>query len=437
MNERFMEAARNGDTKTALALLAEAQDIAARIELLNQTQDGMTALMLASENGHAATAVALIAGGANVNAVDQYGITVLMWASINGHTATVAVLIAKGVNVNSANQHGDTALKLASGHGHAATVEILIAGGANVDAEDRGGRTALMWASGNGDTAIVVALIAGGANVNAVDQSGRTALMWASRNGHTATAAIIEMGLKGLQDACKERDDGVSGMFPGCMHNSSLKNIIRDYDCPPELEYLSPVLVTLKDSIERQKNSGQTSNKSATGSSPSSSPSSSSSSPPSSSSSSSSPSFLHPAISSYPRNIANGDIETKERKEEDEGYVTPLAAYEEQRIPNTEQAQIELAIANSLRDSESHSVMTFRFGGNSSPSSSSPSSSYGTPLSSPSSSSVESVLFTPVVQAASTSVVVPATPVQEVATPPTAEQRRAHQNAASKRRRSP
>ena len=429
MNERFMEAARNGDTKTALALLAEAQDIAARIELLNQTQDGMAALMFASGNGHAATVSALIAGGANVNAAGRHGMTALMWASGNGHAATVSALIAGGANVNAADQYGETALTWASQNGHTAAVSALIAGGANVHAEDRCGETALMLASRNGRTATVAALIALGANVNAVDQHSRTALMWASRNGHTATAAIIEMGLKGLQDACKERDDGVSGMFPGCMHNSSLKNIIRDYDCPPELEYLSPVLVTLKDSIERRKNSGQTSNKSATGSSPS----SSSSSSPSSSSSSSSPSFLHPAISSYPRNIANGDIETKERKEEDEGYVTPLAAYEEQRIPNTEQAQIELAIANSLRDSESHSVMTFRFGGNSSPSSSS-SSSYGTPLSSPSSSSVESVLFTPVVQAASTSVVVPATPAQEVATPPTAEQRRAHQNAALERR---
>ena len=56
------------------------------------------------------------------------------------------------------------------------------------------------------------------------------------------------------------------------------------------------------------------------------------------------------------------NIETKEEKEDGESDT----AHTEQLIPNTEEAQIELAIANSLRDTESRNRVDRGFSSSSS-----------------------------------------------------------------------
>ena len=100
---------------------------------------------------------------------------------------------------------------------------------------------------------------------------------------------------------------------------SKLSNIVRDYVLDFRYNALSPITRNiLRNSVDGITTASITS-KSVSGSSSSS---------------------LHP----YARNI-----EMKEQKEEGESYT----AHTEQLIPNTEEAQIELAIANSLRDAKS------------------------------------------------------------------------------------
>jgi ankyrin repeat protein len=213
----------NGSTTTALIRSSSYGQldivkalIAAGANVNAVNRDGQTALMLASY-GHLEIVKALIAAGANVNArnnegetalmlasraIRDYGDTPLMIASRYTRLEIVKALIAAGANVNAVKWGGDTALKVAiSNYGNLESVKALIAAGANVNAANNEGETALMSASRFGHLEIVKALIAAGANVNAVEWGGDTALTYASKydsgNGHTEIKkALIAAGAK-------------------------------------------------------------------------------------------------------------------------------------------------------------------------------------------------------------------------------------------------
>jgi ankyrin repeat protein len=163
------------------------------------TKNGSTALMWASENGHAAIVEALLQAGADVDkAADSDGATALIMASQEGHGAIVEALIQAGADIDKAADNGGTALVAASVAGHAAIVEALIQAGADVDkvmnVMNNGG-TALILASEKGHGAIVEALTQAGADINKADNNGTTALMAASMKGHGATVeALIQAG---------------------------------------------------------------------------------------------------------------------------------------------------------------------------------------------------------------------------------------------------
>jgi len=94
-------------------------------EIDTANNDGNTALMLASRNGHADIAKKLIVKGANLDTANNYGNTALMLASYNGYTDIVKELIAKEANLDAADNYGNTALILASRNGHADIVQLL------------------------------------------------------------------------------------------------------------------------------------------------------------------------------------------------------------------------------------------------------------------------------------------------------------------------
>jgi ankyrin repeat protein len=73
----------------------------------------------------------LINNGADVNASGNDGDTALMWASWNGHYDIAKLLIDAGADVNAKNNFGETALMYASRcNGHPAIIELLRSKGA-------------------------------------------------------------------------------------------------------------------------------------------------------------------------------------------------------------------------------------------------------------------------------------------------------------------
>lgn len=104
--------------------------------------EGMTALMLATEWGHEACVKALISSGADAAAVNsQDGMTVLMYAAYRGHDTLVSILVKAGAKVDAQAKDKDAALHKAASNGHLATVEALIKVGADVKILDKYSRT--------------------------------------------------------------------------------------------------------------------------------------------------------------------------------------------------------------------------------------------------------------------------------------------------------
>ncbi len=131
------EAAAINDVERVQALLATGAGIESR------TPDGFTPLQLAAFFGAEQTAAALIAAGADVNAVAENPMQIQpLHAAVANRRTTIGVrLIEAGADVNAAQRHGWTPLHTAALHGDAALITALIAAGASTTATNDAGRT--------------------------------------------------------------------------------------------------------------------------------------------------------------------------------------------------------------------------------------------------------------------------------------------------------
>eukprot|EP00889_Picochlorum_renovo_P003567 jgi/Picre1/30597/NNA_005958.t1 len=178
--------------------------------------DGMTALMYASQNGHVDVVRSLLDRGARVNAITQgsqgIGLTALMLAAREGDAETVKALLDGGANVHEEDEGEWTALTYAAREGNAETVKALLDGGADIHAEDEEGNTALIWAAIHGNTEVCKILIDNGANIEARDEEiGSTPLMSAAREGHTDT--VVALVKKGADVEGKDAENGLTPLM--------------------------------------------------------------------------------------------------------------------------------------------------------------------------------------------------------------------------------
>ena len=86
---------------------------------------GMTALHIASREGHLRLISCLFDRGADINALNQFRRTPLYMASASGKSDAVQFLLDRGANVNLADKFGRSPLVVARANDHFRVVDIL------------------------------------------------------------------------------------------------------------------------------------------------------------------------------------------------------------------------------------------------------------------------------------------------------------------------
>ena len=141
---------------------------------------------------------ALVAAGANPNALERDRYDIVTIAAVADDAPTLDVALAVGCSPrNVTSRYDGTALIAAAHLGHDDVVRTLVRAGAPLDHVNNLGWTALIESIVLGDggarhVATMKALIDGGADVNRPDRSGTTPLALARGRGFAAMVALLE-----------------------------------------------------------------------------------------------------------------------------------------------------------------------------------------------------------------------------------------------------
>jgi len=182
-----------------------------------------TELHQACADGQLPAVEALLAGGANTQAVDATGKTPLHLAAREGHAGIIERLLANGAAADARDSKGITPLRLAAWKGHTAVVKLLISHGADVNAKEMYSQTPLHYAAREGHTETVCLLLSHGAEINARKKNGGSAIDEAIASGQTETAALLlehgatmfkeSMGGTGLHSAAFRGNAAMAAML--------------------------------------------------------------------------------------------------------------------------------------------------------------------------------------------------------------------------------
>lgn len=141
-------------------------------------EEGRTALMAAAAFDQTEVVNVLLDAGTDIHKTCPAKRTALMYAAANC-TATVQRLLLLGAQVNASDSVGGTALICACQQ-NAANVGVLLAAGAEVNRKDIYGCSPLYFACGieqPGSEDAVTALLAAGADASAANKMGQTPLV--------------------------------------------------------------------------------------------------------------------------------------------------------------------------------------------------------------------------------------------------------------------
>ncbi len=210
----------------AMGNLAEIESqIADGVDVNTQTNDGLTAVLIAAACGQREAVSLLLDSNAALPDIhghvdmlsDNYlvysntadlllnlksdlekkamnGKTPLHEAAVKNDIPACKLLLLAGAGVDTLYEvDNQTALMLAAAKGHADIVRMLITAGADVNKRTTGGRTALIYALCAKNPAGASLLLAAGANVNVKSQFGEIPLLMASKAGRSD---LMEMLLK-------------------------------------------------------------------------------------------------------------------------------------------------------------------------------------------------------------------------------------------------
>uniref|UniRef100_A0A8C1DA33 Kinase D interacting substrate 220 n=1 Tax=Cyprinus carpio carpio TaxID=630221 RepID=A0A8C1DA33_CYPCA len=183
---------RSENGQTALMLASEQGSLEIVQELIRRGAnvnlddiDCWTALISAAKEGHTEVVKELLENNANVEHRDMGGWSALMWAAYKGRLEVAHLLLEKGANPNITGQYSVYPIIWAAGRGHAEIVQLLLQHGAKVNCSDKYGTTPLIWAARKGHYDCVMHLLENGANVDQEGANSMTALIVAVRGGFT------------------------------------------------------------------------------------------------------------------------------------------------------------------------------------------------------------------------------------------------------------
>lgn len=154
--------------------------------------EGVTAVMKASEQGEADIMKDLLEEGATLEMKDDEGWNVLMWAALAGHNEIVETLVNHyEVAAEYTTEKGENALMKASANGHWEVCDFLLEKKAKVNQVDTENQTALMWAAAEGHLLTVKGLINKDAKIDLVTKAGKTALLLAAQFGRDEVCKFL------------------------------------------------------------------------------------------------------------------------------------------------------------------------------------------------------------------------------------------------------
>ena len=186
-------AVASGDAATLDAEIARSDDIDSRDDY------GRSALHVAAYLGKHAAMRALVAAGADANALEHDYYDIVTIAAVADDLETLKLGLRLGCNpANVTSRYRGTALIAAAHLGHVEVVETLIAAGAPLDHVNNLGWTALIESIVLGDggarhTATLRALVEAGADIGLADSSGRTPLQLAAGHGYSDMVRILRI----------------------------------------------------------------------------------------------------------------------------------------------------------------------------------------------------------------------------------------------------
>ena len=205
----LVDAARDGDTKAAIALIDAGADVNA------PSADKSTALLWAIHRDDGVLVERLLKAHANVTLANEYGASPISEAAGVADTAIIDKLLKAGADANAPGADGQTPLMILARTSNTAAAELLIRHGANVNAKESWrGQTALHWAAARSQPAMVKTLLAHHADPNvrstvntglrqvtseprvqARPVGGLTPLLYAARQGCLACVqSLVEAG---------------------------------------------------------------------------------------------------------------------------------------------------------------------------------------------------------------------------------------------------
>jgi len=191
--------AQDSDPEFDLLFAADTGSVnQARIALLKgapvnfRSEDGITALMYASANGHLDVVQFLIDQGALVNLKPYHSIQTALYAAVvNGHVEIAELLILKGAEMDVTNSFGNNLLHLAAQNYIWEMVDLLLYYDMKVDALDEDNRTPLHHAAFFGMEGNIRILLDNGANISHLDDDGNSALHIAAINGFVEAVKVL------------------------------------------------------------------------------------------------------------------------------------------------------------------------------------------------------------------------------------------------------